>query len=99
MSKVLSYERVRATTLKSTYVFPLIGAAVAWAASVLFIAQGADVDEVVVTDFIGQAFTPISAVFLTIPFAQAFGHEYRDGTIRLALSEFPSERNYLPPNS
>jgi ABC-2 type transport system permease protein len=89
MSRVLSYERVRATTLKSTYVFPLIGAAVAWAASILFIAQGADVDEVAVNEFIGQAFTPISAVFLTIPFAQAFGHEYRDGTIRLALSEFP----------
>jgi ABC-type transport system involved in multi-copper enzyme maturation permease subunit len=89
MSRVLSYERVRATTLKSTYVFPLIGAAVAWAASILFIAQGADVDEVAIANFIGQAFTPISAVFLTIPFAQAFGHEYRDGTIRLALSEFP----------
>lgn len=89
MSRVLSYERVRATTLKSTYVFPLIGAAVAWAASILFIAQGADVDDVAIASFIGQAFTPISAVFLTIPFAQAFGHEYRDGTIRLALSEFP----------
>jgi ABC-2 type transport system permease protein len=89
MSRVLSYERVRATTLKSTYVFPLIGAAVAWAASILFVAQGADVDDVAIASFISQAFTPISAVFLTIPFAQAFGHEYRDGTIRLALSEFP----------
>lgn len=90
MTRVLSYERVRAVTLKSTYVFPLIGAAVAWAASILFIAMGADVDEVAISDFIGQAFTPISAVFLTIPFAQAFGHEYRDGTIRLALTEFPN---------
>jgi len=89
MRGVLAYERVRATTLRSTYVFPLIGAAVAWAASILFIAQGASVDDVDVSDFIGQAFTPLSAVFLTIPFAQAFGHEYRDGTIRLALSEYP----------
>lgn len=89
MSRVLAYERVRASTLKSTYVFPLIGAAIAWAASVLFIAMGADVDEVSIAAYIGQAFTPLSAVFLTIPFAQAFGHEYRDGTIRLALSEFP----------
>lgn len=89
MRGVLAYERVRASTLKSTYVFPLVGAAVAWAASVLFIAQGATVDEVNLSDFIGQAFTPLSAVFLTIPFAQTFGHEYRDGTIRLALSEYP----------
>ncbi len=89
MSRVLAYERVRATTLKSTYVFPLVGAVIAWAASVLFIAMGADVDDVAISAFVGQAFTPISAVFLTIPFAQAFGHEYRDGTIRLALSEFP----------
>ncbi len=89
MSRVLAYERVRATTLKSTYVFPLIGAVIAWAASVLFIAMGADVEDVAISAFVGQAFTPISAVFLTIPFAQAFGHEYRDGTIRLALSEFP----------
>jgi ABC-type transport system involved in multi-copper enzyme maturation permease subunit len=89
MNRVLAYERVRATTLKSTYFFPLIGAAIAWAASILFIAMGADVDEVALSDFIGQAFTPLSAVFLTIPFAQAFGQEYRDGTIRLALSEFP----------
>jgi len=70
-------------------VFPRIGAAVAWAASILFIADGARVDEVNISEFIGQAFTPLSAVFLTIPFAQTFGHEYRDGTIRLALSEYP----------
>ena len=89
MKRVLAFERVRATTLKSTFVFPLVGAAVAWAASVLFISMGADVDEVAIASFIGQAFTPISAVFLTIPFAQAFGHDYRDGTMRLALSEFP----------
>ncbi len=89
MSGVIAYERMRATTLKSTYVFPLIGAAVAWAASILFIADGARVDEVNISEFIGQAFTPLSAVFLTIPFAQTFGHEYRDGTIRLALSEYP----------
>jgi ABC-2 type transport system permease protein len=89
MTRVLAYERVRATTLKSTYIFPLIGAAIAWAASVLFIAMGADSNDVSIAAFIGQAFTPLSAVFLTIPFAQAFGHEYRDGTIRLALAEFP----------
>jgi len=89
MSRVLAYERVRATTLKSTYIFPLIGAAIAWAASILFIAMGADSEDVSISAFIGQAFTPLSAVFLTIPFAQAFGHEYRDGTIRLALAEFP----------
>lgn len=89
MSRVLAYERVRATTLRSTYVFPLIGAAIAWAASILFIALGASGEEVAAANFVGQAFTPLSAVFLTIPFAQAFGHEYRDGTIRLALSEYP----------
>jgi ABC-2 type transport system permease protein len=89
VSRVLTYERVRAETLKSTFVFPLIGAGIAWAASILFIALGASSEEVNAANFIGQAFTPLSAVFLTIPFAQAFGHEYRDGTIRLALAEYP----------
>jgi ABC-type transport system involved in multi-copper enzyme maturation permease subunit len=89
MTRVFAYERVRARTIKSTYVFPLIGAAIAWAASVAFVAFGSDGAEVEASAFVGQAFTPVSAVFLTIPFAQAFGHEYRDGTMRLALSEFP----------
>ena len=89
MNRVIAYERVRASTLKSTYTFPLVGALIAWAASVLFIALGAEGDEVSISTYVGQAFTPLTAVFLTIPFAQAFGHEYRDGTIRLALSEFP----------
>jgi ABC-type transport system involved in multi-copper enzyme maturation permease subunit len=89
VSRVLAYERVRASTLKSTFLFPLIGAAIAWAASILFLVLGSDSDQVSVATFIGQAFTPLSAVFLTVPFAQAFGHEYRDGTIRLALTEYP----------
>jgi len=89
VSRVIAYERVRASTLKSTYFFPLIGAAIAWAASVLFVTMGASTDEVNAATFIGQAFTPLSAVFLTIVSAQAFGHEYRDGTIRLALSQYP----------
>lgn len=89
MSRVLAYERVRATTLRSTYVFPFVGAAIAWAAALLFIGLGSSGEEVPAAIFVGQAFTPLSAVFLTIPFAQAFGHEYRDGTIRLALAEYP----------
>lgn len=89
MRSVLAYERVRATTLKSTYVFPLVGAAIAWAASILFVFLGFEGENVEASTFVGQVFTPLSATFLTIPFAQAFGHEYRDGTIRLALSEYP----------
>lgn len=86
---MLSYERVRASTLRSTYGFPLIGAAIAWAASTLFVFLGSDGEAIDASTFVGQVFTPLSATFLTIPFAQAFGHEYRDGTIRLALSEYP----------
>lgn len=89
MRSVLAYERVRATTIRSTYVFPLVGAAIAWAASILFVTLGFDGQDVEASTFVGQVFTPLSATFLTIPFAQAFGHEYRDGTIRLALSEYP----------
>jgi ABC-type transport system involved in multi-copper enzyme maturation permease subunit len=89
VSRVLAFERVRATTLKSTFIFPLIGAAIAWAAGILFIVLGSSSDEVEASNFIGQTFTPLSALFLTIPFAQAFGHDYRDGTIRIALAEFP----------
>lgn len=89
MSRVIAYERLRASTLRSTYFFPLIGAGIAWAASIAFVAMGSASDDVQAATFIGQAFTPLTAVFLTIPFAQAFGHEYRDGTIRLALAEYP----------
>jgi ABC-type transport system involved in multi-copper enzyme maturation permease subunit len=44
------------------------------------------------SDYVPDSYTFISALFITIPFAQTFGHEYRDGTMRLTLSLFPHRR-------
>lgn len=90
MSNVLAFERVRAFTMRSTYVFPIVGVLLAWGAALLFSYSASGYEEnISFTDFAGQGYTPLSVLFITLPFAQAFGHEYRDGTMRLTLSEFP----------
>lgn len=89
MMRVLAYERVRALTIPSTVLFPLIGISLAWAISVVFVTSADVGRQVPVVGFVGQAFSPLSALFITLPFAQAVGHEYRDQTMRLTLTTFP----------
>lgn len=85
-TNVISYERVRASTLKSSYVFPLLGAALAIGVSLIHLSGDAKGE---FADLIRSSYSPLSSLLLTVPFAQAFGHDYRDGTMRLTLSEFP----------
>ena len=96
MNRIIKYEIIRARTLKSTWIFPLIGIALSWVAAyfattnngLTFISEG-PATYFTLAQIINNSFTPLSIFFITIPFAQAFGHEYRDGTMRLTLSAYP----------
>jgi ABC-2 type transport system permease protein len=91
MKEIVAYERLRASTLRSTWVFPLIGIVMGVGITTLFIMASDQADEqITFTSIVKAGLTPLTTVFLTMPFAQAFGHEYRDGTMRLTLSEFPA---------
>ena len=92
MKRALAFERVRAASLRSTWVFPLIGVAISVLAAVLGNATASDGWSNTLSDYVPSSYTFISALFITIPFAQSFGHEYRDGTMRLTLSLFPHRR-------
>jgi len=96
MNRYLKYEFVRAVTIKSTFIFPLVGIALSWVlayfglhdfATVAYDENGNSVPSLV--NAINNSYSPLSIFFITIPFAQAFGHDYRDGTMRLTLSAFP----------
>ncbi len=96
MNRIIKYEIIRARTLKSTWIFPLIGIALSWVAAyfatanngLTFTSEGPPI-YLTLSQVINSSFTPLSIFFITIPFAQAFGHEYRDGTMRLTLSAYP----------
>ena len=96
MNRIIKYEIIRARTLKSTWIFPFIGIALAWVAAyfatsndgLTFSSEGPAIYSTL-AQIINNSFTPLSIFFITIPFAQAFGHEYRDGTMRLTLSAYP----------
>ena len=92
MRRVLAFERVRATSLRSTWVFPLIGVVISVLAALLGNATASDGWSNTLSSYVPDSYTFISALFITIPFAQSFGHEYRDGTMRLTLSLFPHRR-------
>jgi len=97
VNRIIKYEIIRARTLKSTWIFPLIGIALSWIAA-YFATSNAGIESMsseggatffTFAAIINNSFTPLSIFFITIPFAQAFGHEYRDGTMRLTLSAYP----------
>lgn len=98
MNRIITFEIIRARTLKSTWIFPIIGIAMAWALTYFGLDNGgltwnselqADA-YLTLVQIINNSFSPLSIFFITVPFAQAFGHEYRDGTMRLTLSAYPT---------
>jgi ABC-2 type transport system permease protein len=89
MKRELSYELVRASTIKSSFGFPLAGALLTWAVTIIFLWDPAEGTELQFEGLVGSVYSPLTALLVTVPFAQAFGQEYRDGTMRLTLSEFP----------
>lgn len=97
MSRILAFEWRRAVSLRSTWGFLGIGMAllvfIAWAAMIFNGAQegaapGSRPGMEGVASFDGGG--PLGIILLTTICAQAFGHEYRDGTMRLVLSQFPN---------
>ncbi|NBU32890.1 MAG: hypothetical protein EBS36_06980 [Actinobacteria bacterium] len=96
MSRIFKYEFIRARSLKSTWIFPVIGIALSWLiayfglkdADLMMNVEGMAVPPTFALA-INNSFSPLSIFFITIPFAQAFGHEFRDGTMRLTLSAYP----------
>ena len=93
MKRNLAFEWVRASTLRSTWGFPLLGIGLASVATVMFLVSGGSPDggapQATVGELLGNT-ANVGIVFTTVICAQAFGHEYRDGTMRLVLSEFPA---------
>jgi ABC-type transport system involved in multi-copper enzyme maturation permease subunit len=96
MSRILAFEWRRAVSLRSTWGFLALGMAmlvfIAWAAMIFNAAQegaepGAEPSMEGVASFDGGG--PLGILVLTTVSAQAFGHDYRDGTMRLVLSQFP----------
>lgn len=95
MSRVLAFEWRRAASLRSTWVFLALGMGllvfIAWGPMIFNAtpeATGGAVSLPDVAAFGGAA--PLGLVLITTLCAQAFGHEYRDGTMRLVLSQFPA---------
>ena len=89
MNRELSYEWVRASTIRSSVGFPLAGALLTWAITIIFLWDPAEGTDIKFSALLGSVYSPLTALLVTIPFAQAFGQEYRDGTMRLTLSEYP----------
>ncbi len=96
MSRILAFEWRRAVSLRSTWGFLGIGLAllvfIAWAAMIFNgtqegAAPGSGPSMEGVATFDGGG--PLGIILITTVCAQAFGHEYRDGTMRLVLSQFP----------
>lgn len=87
----LVFEWRRASSLRSTWGFPLLAILVAGLFTVLAIVatDSAGGEAVTLVDALGSAANPFSVVLATTICAQAFGHDYRDGTMRLVLSEYP----------
>ena len=96
MSRILAFEWRRAVSLRSTWGFLGMGMAlmvfIAWAAMIFNGTQegagpgiGPSMEGVATFDGGG----PLGIILITTVCAQAFGHEYRDGTMRLVLSQFP----------
>ena len=93
MKRCIAYERVRAVTLRSSWAFPLVGLILAVLGAVLTNLTVESDWSSSMEAYVANAYTFLSVLFITIPFAQAFGHEYRDGTMRLTLSLFPNRRD------
>lgn len=95
-ARMLRFEVRRAATLRSSYVFTFIGVlAGAWMALVpvwLFPPETLQDIHYDLDKAVAQITNPLALVFLTAVAVQAFGHDYRDGTMRLVLSQFPDRR-------
>lgn len=92
MTRNLLFEWRRASTIRSTWGFPLMGIAMLIALGIIGTAlagSAGDTESQTLTGLLAATTFPLGIVVITVICAQAFGHDYRDGTMRLVLSEFP----------
>jgi len=94
MIRLFKYEFIRITSLRSSWVLTILGTLMVSAISYLAIytTVSSTNGEAVGIEFniLVPAFVPIWGIWAATLASQAFGHDYRHGTIRLTLSAFPS---------
>jgi len=93
MIRMFKYEFLRITSLRSSWVLTTLGTLMVSAISYLAVdslgAVGNGSDAIEFSNLI-PAFVPIWGIWAATLASQAFGHDYRHGTIRLTLSTFPN---------
>lgn len=109
MIGILRYERLRLTTIRSTWILAGVAVLVAVAISFLFAYFAAGEDFITKIPFgpaaentdgpplgvLNAGSLTLSAVFLGVVAAQAIGQEYRHGLIRLTLTQFPKRNRVM----
>lgn len=92
MIRLFKYEFIRITSLRSSWVLTILGTLMVSAISYLAINSMNSVTSSQVVNFsdLIPAFVPIWGIWAATLASQAFGHDYRHGTIRLTLSAFPN---------
>jgi ABC-type transport system involved in multi-copper enzyme maturation permease subunit len=94
MIRLFKYEFIRITSLRSSWVLTILGTLMVCAISYLAISTtvsttNGDLAALAFSDLV-PAFVPIWGIWAATLASQAFGHDYRHGTIRLTLSAFPN---------
>lgn len=104
MISAMRYEWRRIKSIRSTWIMSAV-VLLQTAGLVLMITAASDAfsdgqqmrpsDPTTLASLVPFIFLPIFPVLLSVIAAQAFGHDYRHGTIRLTLSAFPRRWNVL----
>lgn len=100
MMNELKYELIRMRTLRSTWIISALALLQALGFVTLFALVGrgqgyVPTEETRFESLIGFILVPFFVVLVSVVAAQAFGHDYRHGTIRVTLSTFPRRGRFL----
>ncbi|MEN9711211.1 MAG: hypothetical protein RL441_1203 [Actinomycetota bacterium] len=100
MMNELKYELIRMRTLRSTWIISALAILQALGFVTLFALVGRGQNYVATEptrfeSMIGFILVPFFVVLVSVIAAQAFGHDYRHGTIRVTLSTFPRRGRFL----
>lgn len=102
MIAALRYEWRRMRSLRSTWIMAFLSVGQAAGFTFMFLQASRSFSENYVptgatklNDIVMFIFLPFFPVLLSVIAAQAFGHDYRHGTIRLTLSAFPRRSEVL----
>jgi ABC-type transport system involved in multi-copper enzyme maturation permease subunit len=95
MIRLFKYEFLRITSLRSSWVLTILGtlmtAGISYLALSSMTSNGlVSTSEALSLSNLTPAFVPLWGVWAATISSQAFGHDYRHGTIRITLSTFPN---------